>query len=89
MYGHWTRIQRGGHLSNADYSHYAVPLLTNLHATLPRMVTWKFESWGVANNDSGCEVLKLHVLCRIAGVKLTGLSFRVEDQATMNGPTFR
>ena len=27
------------HLSNVDYGHYTVPLLTNLHATLPCMAT--------------------------------------------------
>ena len=30
------------HLSNADYGHYTAPLLTNLHATLPRMATGNF-----------------------------------------------
>ena len=44
-----TGLAYGGHLSTADYGHYAAPLLTDLHATLPRMATtyWP-ETWGVA-----------------------------------------
>ena len=44
-----TGLAYGGHLSTADYGHYAAPLLTDLHAMLPRMATtyWP-ETWGVA-----------------------------------------
>ena len=47
-----TGLAYGGHLSTADYGHYAAPLLTDLHATLPRgdrMATMYWpKTWGVA-----------------------------------------
>ena len=35
LLGTVTGLPYGGHLSTADYGHYAAPLLTDLHAMLP------------------------------------------------------